>query len=866
MNNQSACTHGKMNFNLPVEMKQTAENRYEFSAGGETLCFTGTLCKCISEREMLCKPFREESPFTTLSFAFTAKEDLFLRKVLWFDGTFDDKDVTVKKHSTNLNDNFLFLRKNKVSFLFSLDFPASKIEGTSIFYEPYLTIRKGEQYLPHTLTVTACMLSGNRMGEWDVNEVEAGSAYIENRYPLRFDRPMNLTTCITNRLTYTEEGMVYYSMQDNPTLELDIDTIFEEIDLCDELLIEYYQVFEGVYDWVNQDEMSQKLKSVVAYAKSKGIKVGDYVHPGEMYCPHYNYERRNADAPQWRIKLENGEEGQLCLGCDAYRNQLIQTLVTHNDKHEENLICLDMIDIEPCYNPDHNHAPGDVYKQVLGLVELMEKLSALSKDYMVWTNSGNWIEFMPKLVWYNPNIYLTDPHPREYVPTLNSLKYLGDCRREQMVTVHEKYMVPYRFYTNCEYYFSPRSRISDVRTYEYSLLQSLAVTPNVCFGELRVFINRLPYKVVPQFKAFVKKWLSFIRDNYVYWKNTLRCGDAPGADAAEIYSHIDSDTGYLCLVNQNIYPVYKEIKLDASIGLTAGTKFGLSEVYPEEYLLSECGIPYVRYGDTLQFTLQPESVRYLKIRPYHPRSGLVVYGSPAEVIHTDSGYRLSLTGQQGTTKHIAISCGEAIESLTAIQKPTVAMYTFDAASRITDRFDRFVRADITFPRQPAVSGLYAWTRENGETLQLPMEEFGFLGGLVSGSYSEAFEVYVDVVTNPNQLVADSGKNYPIASEIPGRKKLTHQKTEKLTTKFTVPFIERLRFGMRPGYDDDCVVQLVFRDVSSIKQITCTLNGKSVPVKIYHNMMNQLWYTYYVELTDNIDCGDVEMTLAIEWIS
>ena len=867
MENLSVYKPAASRCHLPVELRQAGPDRFEFTAGGETVHFTGTLCGCISDHEMVSEPVREESPFITLNFAFTAKEDLFLREVRWLDGAFDDEGVSVKKHSTNLNDNFLFLRKNKVSFLFSLDFPSSRIDGTTISYLPYCTVKKGGVYRPHSLTVTACTLSGNWMGEWDANEVEAASAYIEHRFPIRFDRPMNLTTCITNRLTYTQEGMVYYSMQDNPTLALDIDTLYEEVDLCDELLIEYYQVFEGVYDWPADDgEISRRLKDLVAYAKSKGIKVGDYVHPGEMYCPHYNYERRYADVPQWRIKLQSGEEGQFCLGCDEYREQLIQTLAAHNEKHGEKLICLDMIDMEPCFNEKHNHALGDVYKQVLGLVELMERLSALSKDYMIWTNSGNWIEFMPKLVWYNPNIYLTDPHPREYVPTLNSLKYLGDCRREQMVTVHEKYMVPYRFYTNCEYYFSPRSRISDVRTYEYSLLQSLAVTPNVCFGELRVFLNRLPHKAVPQFKAFVKKWLSFIRDNYACWKNTLRCGDAPGVDAAEIYSHMDGDSGYLCLVNQNIYPVYQEIRLDASIGLTGGERFELSEVYPEEYLLNECGIPYVLYGETLKFTLKPESVRYLRIQPYRQRDGIVVYGAPADISHTDTGYRLSMKGQQGTTRSIAIACGEEIEALHAMQRPTVAMYTFDAAARITDRFGQLIRADITFPRRPAVTGLYSWTRENGEELSLPLDDFGFQGGLVSGSFSEELEVYVDVVTCPDKPVTASGKSHCIASELPVRKKLPHQKKETLTARFFVPFIESTGFGMRPGYDDDCLVQLAFQDVSKIERIACTLNGRSVPVKKYHNMMNKDWYTYYVELTDHIDCGEVEMILTIEWIS
>ena len=131
---------------------------------------------------------------------------------------------------------------------------------------------------------------------------------------------------------------------------------------------------------------------------------------------------------------------------------LRERLVAHNREFGLEMICLDFLGIRPCYATNHGHEPGDVYQQVRALVRLMEELNDLNPNFLIWSNSGNWIELMPKLCWFNPNVYLTDPHPRSYASHLNVLKFLGDGRREQMVSVHESYFVPYRAFCNCEYY------------------------------------------------------------------------------------------------------------------------------------------------------------------------------------------------------------------------------------------------------------------------------------------------------------------------------------------------------------------------------------------------------------------------------
>src|SRR5690606_29858491 len=140
-------------------------------------------------------------------------------------------------------------------------------------------------------------------------------------------------------------------------------------------------------------------------------------------------------------------------------------------------------------------------------------------------------------------------------PHLNILKNLGDGRREQMVSVHERYFVPYTAFTNYEYYLAPNSRLADPHVFEYSFLQGLAVTPNIGLGEIRSFLDRIPSKDNLRVKSFIRYWLEFVREHYDVWRYTSRLGDPPGLGAAEVYGHIKEDRGFLCFVNQNAFAV-----------------------------------------------------------------------------------------------------------------------------------------------------------------------------------------------------------------------------------------------------------------------------------------------------------------------
>ncbi len=851
---------------LPVRL--TAEpDGATLSAGGESVRFRGKRFAVEADGPVTVEHGTAKREFLVLTLRVTADRPVQVRRVSWFAGGWEP-GCERAVNATGLQDAFLFLRKGSVSFFLSLDFPFSRIDAGGIWYPPSERLHPGQPLDCHSLTIGACRLAGRRGGDFDVAEIEAASAYVERRHPPRFERPMFTSACITNRMTECREGRIFYSMCDNPTVALSPELLEEDIRLMAEIGVEYFQVFEGAFDWPDERRTGRNMRRLSRLARRLGVRLGDYVHPGELYCPHYNYSARRLDRPEWRQRGPDGGTGQFCLGCREYLDHIRTGLLSHNRRYGHEFICLDMIHIGPCFAENHGHPPGDVYRQVRGLVSLMDALAALSPEFLVWTNSGNWLEFMPKLVWHNPNVYLTDPHVRGYSSTLNQLKLLGDGRREQMVTVHERRFVPYRAFCNCEYYAFPRSRVPDRRVFEYSFLQGLAVTPNICPAETRTFFNRLPGKTRNDCAAFMRKWMRFVGRHFDAWKHTIRAGAAPGSGAAEIYAHPrpDGASGFVCLVNQNPFPCLARCRLDESIGLTHGAAFHVREIYPRPCLAAEQALPFAAYGDEFCCVVPPHGVRFLSIEAQRPAAGIRVFGHPVRARRIAGGYRLTLRAPQGEVMRLGLVLpgGEALRAATAVQTPTVPMYTFAASAQTVARAGNLAWIDVTMPRGLAPRALTRWRVEpGGAEITLPRpEECGFLGALVHGAFSEELEVRVDVAVRAGR--GGSGRRLPPVTrrEPPDGEPVPRAHRQTFATEFDLPFIERM--GCEPGTDDDAVVELAFADPGKVASVAARLGGTSVPVLRYVYPRDRKRHSFYVELTGQTGPGRIPLELDVEW--
>ncbi len=835
------------------------------SAGGEEICFRGRL---LSVSPDCADVSVEASPLAETMVTFSAdvranRQDR-IELVTWFDGVWENYDELIDYHMT-WSSICTFLRKGAVSFFVSLDFPYSKADHGKISYDPFDKVEPGDSYEIYTITVGAARLTGEHPliegvpGICDRGEIEAFSEYVELRYPIRFDRPIYSTTCITNRMTDVREGRIFYSMYDNPTVALDPETLHREIDLCAELGIEYYQVFEGYFDFPDGIDCEERMRELTAHGRKVGVRVGGYITPGGPYCPHYDYTHRDFGHPEWLRRNENGDPiGWHCLGSD-YAAHIAKMMVDAAKRNGDEMICLDMWSIAPCFDPAHPHGPGSVFADVRGLVRLMEALAEIGPEFLIWTNAGNFNEIAPKIAWYNPNMYLSDPHARAYASTLNLLKYYGDCRREQMVTVHNKYFLPYRCFTNCEYYVFRHSRVDDMAFFEYSFLQGLCVTPNICLGELRTFLERIPASKLEYCKAFMREWMDFIRDHYDAWKHTFQIIGSPGESHCELYAHVQGGEGFLCFVNQQHQSGTVSFTLDTAIGLSGGEKLLLFEEYPNKQLIAEQPIPYATYGDSITVSVPAQSVRIIRIKAYTPVRGARLYGLQGDAVQTEAGYRVTVSGQIGETYSAAIVLeSEQVEEISATMVPTVPMYTFPAGLRELTKDGNFARFALTMPRDRFDRELSLWSVDGGPVQRIDSLSDGFRGAYLHNFYREKTSVTLDIKT---KSASDCLKR-SLPMQEPSSPSSADSRGTVYETDFSVPFIEWGMAAMPYGHDE--VLELVFANPAAVEQIAAYIDGKPCDVARFYYPGRSM-FAYHIELTGILSGGTTpHLRLEITW--
>ena len=198
------------------------------------------------------------------------------------------------------------------------------------------------------------------------------------------------------------------------------------------------------------------------------------------------------------------------------------------------------------------------------------------------------------------------------------------------------HFVPYRFFTNCQYFFSQNSIVPDVRrSYEYGALSTLAVTPNLCLAEVRPWLDSLSPSDQARILAFYSKWTGFVKEHFDLWRTTHHICDDPGPGAVEIYGHSDGNRGLVFIVNPQYFGRTVRVSLDASLGFTGQGRCEIAELYPTERLrLTDKG-PFPRLGATIAVEAAAQEVVVLEVRPApkgidEPR----LYGLPGSVERT----------------------------------------------------------------------------------------------------------------------------------------------------------------------------------------------------------------------------------------
>ena len=825
-----------------------------------------------------------------------------------------DKEPLVSR--TKIQDIAAFYRHNGHGLFVSLDFPYSKIgleSGvTKVSYPPHDLMKSGQSYTCHSLTMGAVQLTGTKRYGFDLGEVEAMDAYIQERYSPRFDRPMFVSGCINNRYTQVRGDVIFYTMKDNPTLSLHVDVLKRELALMPKLGMEYYQVFPGVFDWTADDPSPDAVQGLMDYARSLGVRMGDYSGTNYLFCPHYNEYRNRLDRPDWLMtaKDDTRAKGAFCFGAPAFVEHYINTVVPNCKRFGFEIHDLDFLYLSPCYAANHGHpvGPDGLYHQMRGLVRLLEAINSVSPQMMTWSNSGNWEELLPKIAWSNHNLYLTDPFIATPWQGLNMTRLLDDARREQMVSLHNKRFLPYRFYTNCQYFFCQNSIVPDIRNFEYGVLSTIAVTPNLSLGEVRPWLDRLTAADQDRVIAFYKRWTDFAIAHYDLWKKTYHAGENPGFAAVEIYGHAMGNRGYIFVVNPQYWGRTVEVPLDSTLGFAASGQCEIRELYPTERLRLTAQGPFVSLGTKLPIHVPAQQVLVLEVRPApemieSPR----LYGLPGSIEPTSDGYLLKTQGPQGQSARFVVMLPPGSRPIAAEVRPDVPRLPnriwAPTPLKILAAAGQGTLLEVKFRRQAVPAELSEWKVQPGElaegvaaswnaslpgdkTLRFPLfvdaEEGGwelpltddratriglgplanFTGAYIDNAFTEIQETWIELKTGEAHPAGD-----PLISAEAAAARLPLDPLAKdpgkgwwLQTTFYLPFINMM--GAEPAFDEHPRPVLPLLRRQQVKEIKAWINDIPLPVERYAYPRNRQLACHYADLLGSGARGEQENTLVV----
>lgn len=848
----------------------------------------------------------------TKSLTLTSKRRLMLDTiVMWRARSRIDPHVS----RTGMQDIAAFYRQEGRSLFVSLDFPYSEITAkkglTEVSYSPFTNLDTGHAYACHSLTFGSARLTGESRYGYDVGEVEAINSYVQERFEPRFKRPMFVTSSIVNRYTQVRGDTIFYTMKDQPTLRFNRKLLRRDLQLMPQLGVEYYQVFPGVFDWVPGDPAPNTVQEYVNYAHSQGIRIGDYSASNYLFCPHFNEYDNSLDRPDWLILDRDGKSNgnPFCFGDTEFVDFYIGTVVPNCRRFGFEIHCLDFLKLKPCYATHHGHPPGrkSLYSQVRGLVRLLEALDGVSPQMMTWSNSGDWSELLPKLAWSNPNLYLTDPFIKTAWQGLNMTRLLDDARREQMVALHHTHFLPYRFFTNCQYFFCQNSVVPDIRNFKYGVLSTLAVTPNLALGEIRPWIDRLSPFEQQEVIRFYKDWTSFVHDNFDLWKNTFQVGENPGVGSVEIYSHAARNHGFVFIVNPQYWDRTVGLPLDSSLGFDASGRCVIRELYPVRRLRLTAQGPFASFGTTLPVKVDAQQVLVLEVKAAAEEiHAPTLFGLPGMIEQSQDGFLIKTHGAQGHSERFAVMlpagstpiCSARVRrdvpkqpkrqwaatplKLLTTSGPNVLM-------KLTFRKSRAPTQLRTWVVRPGSlsSGVHSgWSRglPGGQKLEFPLfvdtsavtlpitdvraNELGlgpianFLAAYIDHAFSEDQETWIELKVggqNLQQGTIASQECLPIHNVLHPLAR-DPRRQWWLETSFYLPFINSDGTEPRPENHPQLIVPMIRRE--QLKKIRAWINGIPLAIRQYSYPRNRKLGCFHADLMGSGAQGQYNNRLVI----
>jgi hypothetical protein len=175
-----------------------------------------------------------------------------------------------------------------------------------------------------------------------------------------------------------------------------------------------------------------------------------------------------------------------------------------------------------------------------------------------------------------------------------------------------------------------RARDWDHLGWRYSLLSSIAT------GGWNNVLNMIPARDPEEYRhfsaddrAFFRKWIDWTAEHRELLRHTRTILGQPAIGKADGTAAIVKDRGYIFLFNPNARAVRAEVVLDERIGLTAGGRFRVKEIWPLEHrLIGKPGAGFWNHRDTMPVLLEGQSAVVLEIEPAAAITAPLLFGAP----------------------------------------------------------------------------------------------------------------------------------------------------------------------------------------------------------------------------------------------
>jgi hypothetical protein len=432
------------------------------------------------------------------------------------------------------------------------------------------------------------------------------------------------------------------------------------------------QIREGRWD-VNNSPLPASIKEMLDYAKTRHVGVLAYVYPSLPFAQNAN----------WLVTDPNRKEKNVYanLASREFQDFLITELLAFKRRTGIAGYSFDYTFL--------NLPGGSHYSQWRGWRRVMESLRRADPKIV--------IDGRQTYQAYGPWSWLAGsyPHPTGNDEQAESFQPFPDLHFDRVSADRERF-VNY-WYRN--YQFAPeelipgyathqteramnvseangtdhreqivkmmytpyRQRDWDYLGYRYSFISSIAT------GGWNNVVNMIPARDREEFlhfsdsdKSWIRRWLQWTATHSEYLRHTKTILGQPAIGKADGTSAIIGNRGYVFLFNPNYKVVGADVPLDTTIGLSAGSKFLLQELYPREgTLIAKKGAGIWSKGDTVHLDLSGTSATILKLVPIETLPATpIVFDSPhsnAKASLRDGILRLNhISGQPGLDEEIGV--------------------------------------------------------------------------------------------------------------------------------------------------------------------------------------------------------------------